>query len=197
MRMDGVIVCNAGYESMPEKFLNDRSRFFNQLQFDMRTPWDTVRHDVPTLELALEYIENHDVRFAYIALGETDDWAHDRRYDRVLDSAKYFDDALAKLWKMIQSHPRYSGKSTLIITTDHGRGRTLDDWTSHGKDVEGADEVWIAIFGPDTPRGGELSDTPPYTLSNIAATILKLHGLDHQKYSEQSAGPVAEAFETR
>ena len=58
MRREGAILCNAGYESMGEEHLNDRSRFFNRLQFDMRTPWDTVRHDVPTLELALEYIQN-------------------------------------------------------------------------------------------------------------------------------------------
>ena len=194
MQKDGAIFCNAGYERMPEDVLSEQGKIYDQLQFNMLSPWDTVRHDVPTLELALDYVRARQPKCVYLALGETDDWAHDRRYDRVLQTARYFDDALAKLWTSLQSHPTYRGKSTLIVTTDHGRGRTLENWTSHGSDVEGADEVWIAIFGPDTPHQGELQNTPEYGLSNIAATVLQFYGLDAKDFNEHAASPIREAF---
>ena len=194
MQKDGAIFCNAGYERMPPHLLSDTGKLYDQAQFDMLSPWDTVRHDVPTLELALEYIRGREPKFFYLALGETDDWAHNRRYDRVLQTAKYFDDALKKLWNTLQAHPIYRGKSTLIITTDHGRGSTLENWTSHGKGVAGAEDVWIAIFGPDTPRRGELSNTPEYFLSNIAATILRFYGVEPAEFNPQASAPIHEAF---
>ena len=49
--------------------------------------------------------------------------------------------------------------TTLIITTDHGRGGYLNDrWGDHGQEVKGAEFVWSAIIGPDTPSIGELSN---------------------------------------
>lgn len=194
MQEDGAIFCNAGYERMPNDILSERGKLYDQAQFDMLSPWDTVRHDVPTLELALEYLRARKPKCLYLALGETDDWAHNRRYDRVLQTARYFDDALKKLWTTLQSHPTYRGKSTLIITTDHGRGSTLENWTSHGKDIEGAQDVWIAIFGPDTPNRGELRDTPEYALGNIAATMLQFYGLQPSAFNSQAGPPIREAF---
>ena len=58
----------------------------------------------------------------YLALGETDDWAHDGRYDRVLETYARTDDYLKQLWTWLQSQPEYRGRTHLLITTDHGRG---------------------------------------------------------------------------
>lgn len=194
MQRDGAIFCNAGYERMPAEIMSEQGKVYDQLQFDMLSPWDTVRHDVPTLELGLDYIRARQPKCFYLALGETDDWAHNRRYDRVLQTARYFDDALKKLWNTLESHPAYRGKSTLIITTDHGRGSTLENWTSHGKDIEGAQDVWVGIFGPNTPDEGELKNTPPYSLSNIAGTMLRFYGLEAADFNPQAGPPIAEAF---
>ena len=35
---------------------------------------------------------------------------------------------LADLWTTLEAHPAYGGKTTLIVTTDHGRGLTPTDW---------------------------------------------------------------------
>jgi phosphopentomutase len=192
MSREDAIFCNAGYERIPPNLSNPKMDLWNDLQFEMMSPWDTVRHDAPTLGLALEYIRAHKPRAVYLALGETDDWAHDRRYDRVAQSIDYFDEALRRLWTLLQSTEPYRGKSTLIVTTDHGRGRTLEDWTSHGKDVPGADETWLAIFGPDVPPKGEMKNSPPYSLSNVAATICALLGISPEKYSTTMAPPLRE-----
>jgi hypothetical protein len=193
MRRDGTVFCNAGYERIDPKMPSTPAmRMWSDVQFETLSPWETVRFDAVTLNLALEYISIHKPRVVYLALGETDDWAHDRRYDRTVQSLAFFDEALERLWTMIQSTDPYRGKSTLIVTTDHGRGRTVEDWTSHGENVSGADEAWLAVFGPDVPKAGEMRNTPTYSLSNVAATMLTLLGLAPEKFNARGAPAIAE-----
>lgn len=194
MQKDDAIFCNAGYEAMPPDLSPGKSKMWSELQFEILSPWDTVRHDAITLGLALDYIATQKPKVVYLALGETDDWAHDRRYDRTVQTLAYFDEALRRLWTLIQSTEPYRGKSTLIVTTDHGRGRTLEDWTSHGEKIPGAGESWLAIFGPDVPKTGEMKNTPDYSPGNIAATMLTLLGLDPKKYSPKAEPAVAEVL---
>ena len=139
------------------------------------------------------YLKQYHPRFLYVALGETDDWAHDRRYDRVIAAVRLFDDFLEALWSILQSMDQYRDRTTLVITTDHGRGLTADDWTDHGEKVKGAEEIWIAVIGPDTPDRGEVGPAPTVYLSNVAATLLYYLGLDPAAYSSQAdaALPVA------
>ena len=193
MQKDGVLFCNAGYERIdPNLPSTPAMRMWSNVQFETKSPWETVRFDAVTLNLALEYIPLHKPRVVYLALDETDDWAHNRRYDRTIQSLAYFDEALQRLWTLIQSTEPYRGKSTVIVTTDHGRGRTPEDWTSHGDGVRGAEESWLAIFGPDVPRSGEMRNTPTYSQSNVAATMLTLVGLAPEKFNPRAAPPVAE-----
>ena len=58
----------------------------SELQFATPTPWDSVRHDAYTVRFAMDHLARHRPRVLYLALGETDDWAHDGRYDRVLET---------------------------------------------------------------------------------------------------------------
>jgi hypothetical protein len=192
MRTDGSIFCNAGYEAMPPELANEKMKLWSSLQFEMMSPWDTVRFDAVTLNLTLEYIAMHQPKVVYLALGETDDWAHDRRYDRTIQSLAYFDEALRRLWTLLQSSPKYRGKSTMIVTTDHGRGRNPEDWTSHGEKFPGSDEAWLAIFGPGVPKLGEMKNTPAYSLSNVAATMLTLLGLSTDKFNPKAEPAVAD-----
>ena len=72
----------------------------------------------------------------------------------------------------------YRGKTTFILTADHGRGSGPQGWKDHGEKVEGAEGDWIAIVGPDTPSAGERTTVQPLTESQIAATIAALLGED-------------------
>ncbi|MEE9263894.1 MAG: phosphoglyceromutase [Vicinamibacteria bacterium] len=195
-REEGAIFSNAGYEAMPKDVLTPAMEPLNRLQFDMMTPWDTVRFDSVTLGLALEYLKTYRPRFLYLALGETDDWAHDRRYDRTIHAVRLFDDALRELWNLLQSLPEYRDKTTLVLSTDHGRGRTTKDWTSHGSDVEGSDEIWIAFIGPDTPDRGEVAHSEVFTQNQIAATVLTLFSLEPEELAPGSGRPIELALES-
>ena len=190
-RDSAAIFINAGYQPLATGRWSPRLAELSDLQFQMLTPWRSARHDYITFELALEYLRQIGPRALYIALDETDDWAHDRRYDRVLEVAHNFDRALERLWSLVERDPRYRGKTTLIVATDHGRGRTPADWNGHGRDVEGADEVWLAAIGPGVAPLGEVSGGPVVTQSDVAPTMLSLLGLDPKLLAGAVGQPIA------
>ena len=189
----GSIFINAGYSAAKTTAGGPRMQELNRLQFQVLTPWESVRHDYITFEMALEYLRTVRPRAMHIALGETDDWAHDRRYDRVLDTIGYFDTCLKKLWNTVNSLEAYRGTTSIIVTVDHGRGSTLDDWHSHGTKVQGADQIWIAITGPDTPATGEVTDAPEFHQRDVAPTIVELMGIDYREYSGVLGKPIGYA----
>jgi hypothetical protein len=77
----------------------------------------------------------------------------------------------------------------LIVTTDHGRGDTPRDWTDHGRGVEGAQNIWIAIAGPDHERRGEWADAPLLRQGQVAATIAAAFGLDYAEQDPAAGKP--------
>jgi hypothetical protein len=190
----GEIFINAGYEdsSLPDGV--PRVAELNRLQHRALYIEDSARHDAFTLELGLEYLKAIQPRLFYLAFDETDDWAHDKRYDRVLESIQFFDAALAQLWDWLQASPHYRDATAFIVTCDHGRGATPADWDSHGSDVAGAEQIWVAIAGPDTPARGEVANGPAYLQRDIAPTALELLGVDYREYRGVQGRPIREAI---
>jgi len=186
----GSIFINAGYRAFEPPPASARLRDLSALQFEALTPWNSARHDYVTFEMALEYLRIERPRILYVALDETDDWAHDRRYDRVLEAIGYFDQCLQKIWDTINELPEYRGRTTLVLTCDHGRGSTLGDWHSHGKEVPEAAQIWMAIVGPDTPALGEASHVPEVFQRDIAPTVIDLLGLDYKEYEGVLGKPI-------
>ncbi len=192
------VFTNAGFEPMKNTSDNPRIKELNQLQKDMPSPWDTVRMDAFTFNFAMEYLKEQRPRALYIALGETDDFAHDGHYDQYIYAAQRNDAFLARLWNWVQNDPQYKNKTTLLITTDHGRGfDDLEMWKHHGRfkykdkngemkiaDIAGDNTVWMGVIGPDTPALGEMKNIGDVTSSQIAATLMKLLG---QKYKTSHA----------
>lgn len=158
--------------------------------------WPTVNFDAPMHLVAKEYIRTNKPRVLFVGYGETDEWAHGRRYDLVLRAMQQVDAYIADLWAMMQSMPEYRDRTTFIITTDHGRGSGGDDWTSHGEKVAGAEAIWMAVLGPDTPPRGDMVHTTRVTQSQVAATIAAALGLEREflAASPRSAPAVREAI---
>jgi hypothetical protein len=138
----------------------------------------------------MAHLEASRPRVLYLALGETDDWAHDGRYDRVLEAYARTDSYLAQLWTWLESQPDYRGRTHVLITTDHGRGRTAGDWRNHGADVEGAQEVWIAFASPTMGQRGEWKQHPPLSSSQIAATLANWVGVDWTQIRPGAGKPI-------
>ena len=169
--------------------LTERQRAMNELLPLLPRYWPDNSFDVVTMEFAREHLLRHKPRVLFIGLGETDEWGHGRRYDLYLDAARNSDRYLAELWQAVQKMPEYREKTTLVITTDHGRGDTRVNWTDHGKDVPSAEFIWIAVIGPDTPGLG-VRENVETTQSQVAATIADLLGEDFRKASPKSAPPL-------
>ena len=89
-------------------------------------------------------------------------------------------DALIEdLWNYVQNDSFYKDNTYFIITTDHGRGEGAEEaskWTSHGTDVAGAEQTWLAILGPDVKATGEASEDQLYA-NQIAPTVMGILNL--------------------
>ena len=186
----GVYV-HAGPGPIPGNSLSDREKLLNEMIADTVMLWPDNQLDVITMQVAREYLLKHKPRVLFIGLGETDEWGHGRRYDRYLHAANRADAFVSKLWDLLQSLPEYKDQTSLVLGCDHGRGSTIRDWTDHGAKVEGAEFVWSAVLGPDTPALGLRSDVNA-TLSQIAATLAVLVGEDFRATSPKSAAPLAD-----
>lgn len=181
---------NAGYEKATGD-LSEREKLLNEMQSQIPQEWGSVRFDAFTHHYAFEYLKKHQPRVVYIAYGETDDFAHDGRYDAYLKSAWQSDQYIKQLWDWVQSNTRYKDKTTFIITTDHGRGTVpIATWRSHGKDIRGADQIWIAVMGPDTPPLGEFQTAGQLYQNQVARTAAAFLGVDYdgERVAKEIAG---------
>ena len=136
-------------------------------------------HDALVQRVVLPWLKEHEPRVLFVGFAETDDWAHEGRYDRYLDAAHAVDAYLAELWSVVQSQPGYRGKTTVIFAADHGRGRTAADWRHHGQDVPGAEETFINTLGPGIEARGERRKSA-HVLGDVAAAVAAAVGLKYQ-----------------
>lgn len=180
------IPVNAGFDIAEGSDLTAVEKTVNRLQSEIRGPWGGVRLDPFTHHYALESIKKHKPKVLYIAYGETDDWAHGGKYDQYIWSAKQTDAYIKEIWELVQSDPQYKDKTTMIITTDHGRGTNKSSWKSHGSEVRDAGEIWMMAIGPDTPASGELKSPGQWQSAMVARTIFQLLGME---YPDAKAAP--------
>jgi hypothetical protein len=167
----------------------------SELAADTTPAFHGMIYDSFIFQAAQEYVRDHRPRAFYLAFGETDEWAHKGRYDCYLDTAHKVDSYIQRLWETTQSLRAYRGKTTFIITTDHGRGGGPSAWRNHNKSTEGAEDIWIAILGPDTPPLGERRNCGPVTLDQIASTVAAFLGQDYRGAFPHAGPPIADAFE--
>ena len=158
----------------------DRERAINELASDLPRYWEYGPFDAPVLYAALEHLRMRQPRVLYILLGETDEWAHEGRYDLYLDAAFRADRFIERVWATLQGMPEYAGRTALLVTTDHGRGATTTDWTDHGREVPAAERTWMALLGPGVPARGVRRDVT-VTTAQVAATIAALLGEDFRQ----------------
>ncbi len=168
----------------------DRDRLLNEISADLPPYWSESRFDAVTGIGALEYLRTHHPRVMYVMLGETDEWAHGRRYDLYLDAAQRNDRFIRTLWEAAQTIPQYGNRTALLVTTDHGRGDTGRDWTDHGQKVPAAERIWMAGLGPSIAPLGSRGNVEDVTQSQIAATVAALLGEDYARAQPKAAPPL-------
>jgi len=188
----GAITANAGLEAYehPDQIIKELSR----LQSEATSPWDGTRLDAFTFRFAMAHLKTYLPRVLYLSFDETDDWAHDGRYDRVLQSLERTDTWLRQLWDFLQSNDQYRDKTTLIVTADHGRGNFAGQWRDHGKKIEGAKYIWLAVVSPDSELRGEWKNSDTIYQNQIAATMCRFLDIDYSENNANAGKAIARLF---
>jgi hypothetical protein len=166
-----------------------------ELMHDTTPLWDDMILDSFQHRAVLDYVKRKKPRLAFVGYGETDNWAHEGRYDLYLESANHADQFVQQLWETVQRIPQYHDKTTFIVTADHGRGSGVSGWKDHGEKQPASDGIWLAIIGPDTPSLGERTNVGLVTQSQIAATIAALLGEDYNTAAPKAGRPIADVIE--
>ena len=175
------IYVSAGMEQYDRGRNNPKIGLLNEIMLQIPVPWRSVRYDAITHNFAKNYLEEMRPKLLYIAYDETDEYAHEGKYDKYLNAANQLDQYVSDLWNWVQSNYYYKNKTTILITTDHGRGnKDIDSWRNHGSSVNGAENVWMAVIGPDTPPKGEMTNHEKIYSSQIASTIASFLGIEYQ-----------------
>lgn len=153
------------------------------------TPNPDERHDpqvIPEARAALA--DPPDI--LWVALGDTDNRAHEGKYEEYLAAATEADNFVREIWEAYQANPRTAGRTTLIVTADHGRGPAENDrWTGHGSGRwrgirvpglyhEGSDAIFIAARGPNIVAAPVYNMDNCASVSQIAATMIAVFGED-------------------
>lgn len=191
---DDAFLMVSAYDSVPAPWGSPEIDRLAALRRQVMGLWEEGSNDTLTFRMAQAYIEKNHPRLLWLALVNSDDWAHSDRYDRYLAYLHLVDALIGELWQTVQSLDIYRGRTTLIITTDHGRGLQGGDWAEHDITIPGSDAVWLAVIGPDTPNLGEVREPGTLYQGQVAGTLLQFLGLDVRAMDPEALPPVADAL---
>lgn len=179
----------SGYSPLPDT-TNAGVQLLNKLQEEVIVDTTATRYDQLTFVAAREYVKQHHPKVVYISFGDPDECAHKGEYGQYLQSLNNADRMIAQLWYFIQSNPEYKDKTSLLITTDHGRGKKFKHWKSHNPFLRGSADIWLAMMGPGIKPEGEIKAKQQIYQEQIANTIASLLGMNFT-----ANHPVAEPIE--
>ncbi|MCP9750748.1 hypothetical protein [Ferruginibacter sp. HRS2-29] len=172
------IYINDGFDDVPADKSSPAMDVLNKAQHLLPAIYGSEeRLDAMTGLMALEYMKLKHPKVLHISLGETDEFAHEGKYDYYLEAAQHNDAIIRLIWEQVQSDPFYKNNTTLLLTTDHGRGLN-DLWTSHWSDVPNSNEIWFAVIGKNIAAKGEMKNEGQLYQQQFAQTIAYLTGIE-------------------
>lgn len=151
----GSFVLNSGLQKIEEKNLSPAQSMINSIQKKISDKNVPTRYDELTYIACKEYILKNKPSVVFLSFSGTDNAGHSKHYDQYLQQANNADGMIGELWRLLQSIPDYEGRTTFLITTDHGRGKK-NDWYDHGFFVRGSSQTWYALLGNKVVPHGEM-----------------------------------------
>jgi hypothetical protein len=144
--------------------LGNREFELQQLEMILKLSADDFRSHARTLsspdELSL-YIVRQLIRqvapsFLWITMHDID-VAHAGAYSLYIEGIQRTDRLCAELWKVLETEPEYSGKTTLLVLPDFGRDADEDaggnGFQHHRTGDAAARTTWLMVIGPDVREG--------------------------------------------
>ncbi len=134
------------------------------------------RDDDETINKVREIVDLHHPNLIFINLRGPDFGGHARNWELYRAGIKQTDSLLNEIYNLINSDTVYAGKTTLIMTNDHGRhlDGIQDGFINHGDLCEGCRHINFFAWGPDF-KTGELLNTPRQQI-DIVPTVCYLMG---------------------
>jgi len=168
------LMVNSGLQNVEGKKLTSSEAMINAIQSEMTHEPGETRYDQLTYITCREYVLKNKPSVVFLSFSGTDDAGHDKRYDLYLQEANNADKMIGELWRLVQSMPEYAGRTTFLITTDHGRGSKNTNWHKHGFFVGGSSQTWYAIMGPSVVANGEMKSAKQIYQKDLHGLIKEL-----------------------
>lgn len=134
------------------------------------------RDDFTTFMSVNTKLSSNHIRLAIINFKQPDAAGHANDSSAYLQGIIDTDNYMYQLWQQIQNDDFYKGRTTLIVTNDHGRHSAgyLDGFVSHGDNCNGCRHIEFFAIGPDFKEN--YICTTLYEQVDIANTIAELMG---------------------
>lgn len=143
------------FHSCGDKKIDLPGHFYTNEMQEADPPIWGGRYDKYTFEHGMKIIENHRPRFMHLSLLDSDEYAHSGDWDGYIRSIQKYDDYIDQLYALLDQMGEYGENTTVIITTDHGRGKG-DKWEGHFFNLNSR-KIWMVIKGPHVPAKGSIS----------------------------------------
>jgi hypothetical protein len=127
--------------------------------------------DLDVWATARQKLQTHHPRLSEIYLADVDSYGHSGDWNAYTQAIRTADSIVGMLWDFVQSDPLFFGKTTILVSNDHGRH--LDGvntgFVGHGDECWGCRRIMFLGVGANMVRGARLSEQR--TLLDITPTI--------------------------
>jgi len=134
--------------------------------------YGAYRPDHFTARAAMDHLLQHRPRFLWVALGDTDEWAHRGDYRGYIEALRADDDFIGQIAAQLATMGEYGARTALVVTADHGRGQNFHE---HGAPDSAA--VWLLARASSLPQKGRVATARRRHLRDVAPTLRALLGL--------------------
>ncbi|MGK5083436.1 alkaline phosphatase family protein [Bdellovibrionota bacterium FG-1] len=175
--VEGATFVNAGFQPVVDDEFDAEFEAINQAQKKDLPVWGEARFDRYTFAHAVHFLKKHQPRFLFISLNDSDEWGHKNDYPQYLTTLRQYDAWIRQLVDVLDGMGDYGRNTTLLVTTDHGRG-SGQQWDSHGYIPE-AKYVWLYGKAPGA-QGARFLNQQNYTHLDLRPTIEAAAGVPPQ-----------------
>ncbi|MGZ5287721.1 MAG: alkaline phosphatase family protein, partial [Flavisolibacter sp.] len=169
-------VLNSGFQKLDGQKLSSSQNALNNLQGKL--DHSPTRYDELTFIACKEFVTRNKPSVVFLSFSGTDNAGHERRYDQYLQEANNADRMIGELWRLLQTMPEYAGKTTFLITTDHGRGKSKSSWANHGFFVPGSSQTWYALLGNKVVPHGEMKNNTQVYQKDLNSLVMDILSRD-------------------
>ncbi|MBD3392410.1 MAG: hypothetical protein GF410_10370 [Chitinivibrionales bacterium] len=134
--------------------------------------------DVEAMANLFDVLANQHPALTILNLPEVDQMGHTGDWNGYVNAIHDADSMVAEIWSFVEQDAHYAGKTTLIVTNDHGRhlDGVQTGFRDHGCDCDGCRHIMALIIGPEFDAG--VTETTRWTQIDLAPTIGALVGFD-------------------